>query len=270
MNNDISSIIIGLGLSTAVFSFKSGVGQYYYLAAESNRKKKLWFLMLSALAYFMVFIISFLLLSKTDILRFINGNNTVNLFLKSGTYMHFLWAGILIICGFAILKSRPREIGTVGLKPTKSKGWLLLAIPCPVCASAIFLICLFLNNIFPDHTFLMVNATYGFFLIFTLLTISALLLFAAKTSATPESILGGLMLIIGAYFILILIVSPLFKELESVYRIAVYQSGKSVNKFISKNFMWTTVLLTSLILITGFICRLIKIKELKNAVIRSS
>src|SRR3989339_1486502 len=214
MKPEISSLLLGIGFSTAVFAFKTGVGNYYYLSGNRKSAEKLFFIVISSFAYFAIFFLSFYLLKNSDFMIALNDSDYVKLFFQSGIYIHFFWAAILFAWGIFILKSKKAYVEAELNKSCGSRAWAFLAIPCPVCASAIFIACFFLDNLFPGKTALLIGLSFMFFLLVCYMTVGTLMIAGRKISPDPTSILGGMMLIISSYFTLMLIVAPHFPELH--------------------------------------------------------
>lgn len=258
MTIEYSSLIIGVGISTGLFAFKTGVGEYYFISRQNRILKKFIFTVITAIVYLTIFALSFFIVNREN---FIFNNIAIlqDLF-KSGVYIHFFWAVALFIWGYFLLKSDHSH--------KNRKAWMLLAVPCPVCASAIFLVCAFLNNIFPEKTLLLLILSSGFFLMINFLTIACLIFFGRKFSASPEKILGNLMILIGAYFVLMLLIAPHFSEIKSVYRLSLYE-GSGIETTTLQSRM-TVFLFSVMTFITGFIYKNFKIRNFKNGIIRPS
>ncbi|NNK00146.1 MAG: hypothetical protein HKP58_07010, partial [Desulfatitalea sp.] len=134
------SLILGILFSIGVFSVKSGVGLSYYLFQTVSKRTRLGTYVLSAGAYLLVFLASVLILKKIELIRHMD---VVQDFVQSGMLIHLIMAAMLMVWGVVLLK---RD----GTLHQKSKGWLLLAAPCPVCAIVIFFSVGFLMTCFPD------------------------------------------------------------------------------------------------------------------------
>ena len=101
-----------------------------------------------------------------------------------------------------------------------SRGWLLLTIPCPVCASAIFLVCAFARMLFPDSVRLLYWLVPAFFLLANAASLLLLWGLQRMSGMNPLHLAGRVMILIALYFILILLIAPQFSKIESLYAAA--------------------------------------------------
>ena len=130
-------LLIGLGFSVAVFAFKTAVGEFYALSG-ANGRKKLWLLTGSTAVYILLFAAAFLFDSFVQPFAFLQ-NGT---FLQAGIGIHLLIAAGFFLWGVLLLTSGN------GHRP--ARGWWLLIIPCPVCASVIIFATSFAGLLLPD------------------------------------------------------------------------------------------------------------------------
>jgi predicted transporter len=207
------SLILGVLFSIGVFAVKSGVGLSYVVSAQQKRRSKAGAVMLFALIYLCVFGVAVLALERIDPVAHMAA---IRSFIQSGMMLHLLMAGLLMIWGLMLLRR------TEGSRPT-SRGWLILAVPCPVCVTVIFFSAGFLITCFPDTPLSAVLALYLAFVLINLLTMAVTALYRKNTATTPESFLGAAMLLASLYFFLSVTVMPQFADVENVYRLAVYQ-----------------------------------------------
>ena len=61
-------------------------------------------------------------------------------------------------------------------------------------------------------------------MLLSFLSATVLYLFNTVIDSTPESLLGGSMLFISAYFILSVIIMPQFADIDKIYRMAAYDN----------------------------------------------
>jgi predicted transporter len=207
------SLILGVLFSIGVFAIKSGVGISYVVSAQRNRRSKAGAVVLFVAAYFCVFAVAVVVLKRIDPVAHMVA---IRSFIQSGMMLHLVMAGLLMIWGLTLLRR------TEGSRPT-SKGWLMLAVPCPVCVTVIFFSAGFLITCFPDAPLAAVLALYLAFVLINLLTMAVVALYRKKTDTSPESFLGGAMLLAALYFFLSVTVMPQFADVEKVYRLAMYQ-----------------------------------------------
>jgi predicted transporter len=207
------SLILGVLFSIGIFAVKSGVGISYFVAGQEKKRAKAGAFLLFALTYFIVFAAAAFILDRIDPIRHLTAIQT---FIQSGIIIHLVMAGLLMAWGITLLKQ------TNGSR-LKSKGWLMLAVPCPVCVTVIFFSAGFLITCFPDTPKSVVTALYLAFVIVNLVTMGMIFLYRKRQATPPESFLGGSMLMIAAYFFLSVTVMPQFADVEKIYRLAMYQ-----------------------------------------------
>lgn len=207
------SLILGVLFSIGVFAVKSGVGIAYVVCAQQKRRSKAGAVMLFALVYLFVFGASVLVLNHIDPLQHMAA---IQGFIQSGMTLHLVMACLLMVWGLMLLKRTGRSRAT-------SRGWLMLAVPCPVCVTVIFFSAGFLITCFPDTPLYAVLALYLAFITINLITMAVVVLYRQKTDTTPESFLGAAMLLAALYFFLSVTVMPQFADIEKVYRLAMHQ-----------------------------------------------
>lgn len=253
------SLLIGIALSMAVFAVKSGIGIHYCLAGSASFKGKTLRLSLFYFLYLMLFLASGQVLAGVDPVKHLD-----SLFhlVESGMVIHFIMAAMLALWGIHLLRhvnqeyqnandSRNEYQNVNGNKNEfqnandsrnefqnvngnrsensrrKSRAWLMLAVPCPVCAMVIFVSLGMLTAFFPSHPMGVTLSLFITFSLMTLLTIGIMRGITKKYSkdSTPEGMLGSAMLFISAYFLLSMTLMPQFAELETVYRLALSSSA---------------------------------------------
>jgi predicted transporter len=209
------SLIIGVVMSIGLFAVKSGAGIGYRLARQQRWIGKIVVLLLFTGAYAMLFGLVAVLLHLLDPVRHLKAVQT---FMQSGMVIHVILAGVMTIWGVVLLKRTTIE-------ETPSRGWLLLAAPCPVCAAMILFSAALLVSLFPDQLLPVISGLYAVFVLISLLTIVVVgLYYKSRARRGPEFFLGGVMLLVAAYFILSVTVMPQFADLNKVYRLAGYAS----------------------------------------------
>ena len=214
---ELKSLLLGLSFTIGIFALKSGAGLHYFISRKRGMKTKILFLLLYGLVYFLIFMLSSLLLKRIDIIRYFD---IIQAFLRSGMFIHVLMAGGLFVWGIVLLKGKDRR--------DKSLGWAVLVIPCPVCITVIFLSAAFLISMFPDSGHKAVLVAYLGFMAVVIITIIGMTLLSAKTDSTAESILGAAMLIMAVYFLLSVIIMPQFGDIDNIYGLAAYRGEKQV------------------------------------------
>ncbi len=208
------SLILGVLFSIGIFAVKSGVGISYFVAAREKKGARIGGLLLFALIYFLVFAAAAYSLSRIDPIRHLAA---IQSFIQSGMMVHVIMAGLMMAWGVMLLK---QSNGSA----RRSMGWLMLAVPCPVCATVIFFSAGFLITCFPERPNFVVLALYLAFMLINLVTMGVVFLYPKRKTTPPESFLGGTMLLLAVYFFLSVTVMPHFADIDKVYRMARYQA----------------------------------------------
>ncbi len=248
---ELESLFLGLTFTIGIFALKSGVGLHYLFTRRHSLKGRILLSIGSALAYFFIFFVSYLILKKINMIEYYN---TFQGFFRSGMYIHSFMAAGLIIWGIYLLKND-------GKQQEMSRAFYLLIIPCPLCASVIFLTTAFLMTYFPHAGLPVVMGAYLFFLTINFLTILCLILSDVKPDSVPEHTLGAAMLLIAVYFILSVIVMPQFGDIDKIYRIAAYRGEKA---FISTRNILSLLTAMSTFFMVGYLIKKRKIRRKIN------
>ncbi|MDX9787511.1 MAG: DUF2162 family putative transporter [Desulfobacterales bacterium] len=216
------SLILGVLFSIGIFAVKSGAGISYVLAVQKKKRAGVAAFFLFALVYGVVFAGAAVLLKRIDPVRHLAAIQT---FIQSGMIIHLVMAGLLVIWGLRLLTQPPAS-------RTRSRAWVMLAVPCPVCITVIFFSAGFLITCFPDIPALAVLALYCAFMLVNLVTLEVMFLYRHQRPMAPESFLGGAMLLMAAYFILSVTIMPQFAEMENIYRLAMHHDQTHSQKVI--------------------------------------
>lgn len=208
------SLILGVLFSIGVFAGKSGIGLAYLLERTPSWQGKAVRLLGFALLYGLVFALAAWGLRVLDPLAHLE---SIQRFLQSGMQAHLLMAGVMIAWGLALLR-KPHQHGNA------SRGWLLLTLPCPVCATVIVFSLAFGLSLFPDHFSQVAGGLYLAFLVISLMVMGLMLGLGKMTAQSAESLLGGAMVLLGTYFLLSMAILPQFADVDKIYRMAHYQA----------------------------------------------
>lgn len=208
------SLILGVLFSIGVFAGKSGIGLAYLLGRTPSWPGKIFRLLAFALLYALVFALAAWGLRVLDPLAHLE---TIQRFLQSGMQAHLVMAGVMIAWGMALLR-RPHQ------HDRSSRGWLLLTLPCPLCATVIVFSLAFGLSLFPDHFSQFTGGLYLAFLVISLLVMGLLLGVGTMTAQSAESLLGGAMVLLGTYFLLSMAILPQFTDVDTIYRMAHHQA----------------------------------------------
>lgn len=242
------SLILGVLLSIGIFAVKSGTGLAYLFAGQERLKNRIIGFIIFSLSYMAVFFAAELLIS--------NINPEVHLMkiqkiLKSGMLIHIVMAFFMLLWGVLLLRHK-------GSDHKKSKGWMLLAFPCPVCITVIFISLGFLITLYPDNPKTVVSGLYAAFIGINLFTVICIGLYRKHRDVELESFLGSIMLLIAVYFIVSVTVMPHFSDIDKVYRLATYKGNQPPQELLH---IVPFLLLTVFAFAGGFILKLNKIKR---------
>ncbi len=217
---ELKSLILGLIFGLGVFALKSGVGLGYLLTTVSGTKRRWLIGGVHVLAYLCLFLICGLLLSQVSLLDYFP---QLQKLFAAGMTLHLISAILLGGWGFLLLKKRPEDSGK-----WKNRGWLLLSLPCPVCASVILLETAFMMNLYPDHKLVALVSMAAGFSVIQLLSGMILLWQSTAGSKDANQSLGVLMCLLAAYFLLALCIVPQFAQIDRIYRLS-QGRGEPVN-----------------------------------------
>lgn len=210
MSLEWMGIAAGLMLALGIFAVKVALGLHYFYAVCAVPRRRVFFLFLTGILYGLLFAFSFMLISRVDVFRFA-GDALV--FFRWGSVLHLFLSAGMFVWGVRLL-SQPEHVAPGrGL----ARGWLLLAIPCPVCASAIFLISALLLMLYPAWEAGIVVVIPLFFAAVVGVAWGGLALWRRRGQVSPLRLTGGMMILIALYFTLILLIAPHFQEAEKLY-----------------------------------------------------
>ncbi len=210
------NLILGVLFSIGIFAAKSGLGIACLVAGQKQKRSKIGAFSLFALSYGLVFAAVVLLPAWIEPVRH---PTVIQSWVRSGMIVHLSLAVLLMVWGVLLLKNghRCRQ---------RSKGWLL-ALPCPVCVTVIFLAAGFLRACFPGAPKTAVLALFLAFVLIHVLTVTMIGRYRQACSIPSETLLGGAMLLIALYFTVSVAVMPQFDDVGRIYRLARYQGQAS-------------------------------------------
>ena len=208
----VISMIVGVLFGMGIFAAKTGLGLYTGMAWM----KKRWMIIgLVCALYGFLFYASWRILSLKDMTTWLPHVMGV---IEAGTQIHLTMAGFMLAWGLWLLGRKP---GT----HHKSKGWLMLVLPCPLCMTVIVCTTGMLMSAFPDHAPILTGLLYLVFIVVLLLMFKTVDLVKKYFSVPPETLLGGAMVMLSVYFFVSMTVMPHVAELENIYRLARYQGS---------------------------------------------
>ena len=199
---EIKSLILGLVFTLGIFALKSGAGLSYFISSQKQKK-----IIMAAFFYGFILGCCWLLMNNIALPDYLN---VIMILTKGSMAVHSLLAALLFVWG-AILLTRRENL------QQKSHGWLLLALPCPVCLLVLFSSSALLYTFFPEKTFYMF-ALYGGFIATSFAVALGLHVFIRDQQT--ERVLGGCMVFSASYFVLTILITPHFSGIESIYRLS--------------------------------------------------
>ena len=215
---EMLGLFLGLMLSTGMFAVKAAVGGWHCLALHGGRHPWLPFIFL--VPYLILFEIAFWLLSSIGMDRLSEFSLR---YFGLGVLLHLLMCVGLVIWGYRLLiREDTCKHG--------DRSWMLLAFPCPVCASAILLSCVMAQLLYPTASGLLRHGLPLAFAILYLTTFAGLWTIRRFTGVTALHLAGWMMLLIAAYFVLLLMISPQWTQLDRIHALASHGIPPNLNK----------------------------------------
>ena len=228
----IKSLIMGLIFTLGIFAVKSGIGLYYLTTVKKSFKTSFF----SIFSYFMVFMLSYFIIVKINLLNYFGFFQS---FLKSAMWIHILLAIGMIWWGINILTNIRNN----------TKAYLMLVLPCPFCSLSIFLALSFVVNFTGSYSVKWVLLLYLVFLIIQLLTIFLIKILNIKNI---NDFLGFSLIFVGVYFLITFCIAPVFTEIGRIYRLSKYSS--SLNFMLGEKYI-LSYFLFFIVIFSGFIFR---------------
>lgn len=223
------------GILTAflVFGVKVGLGLGAQFCSKAvSRYSKYGFVVGSLFAYLLLFFAMFALITGLNLLEYLD---QVARLLKYGIILHLVLALGLFYWGTKLLISIPKKQLHFPFKAS-----LLLVIPCPVCATVILLnltLAYALFSLSPSVTTLLL---FGFFSSIILITCAITFLLNHHIKSI-DTFLGMSMVAVSFYFLLTIIIAPIYPELKAAYSMALskfqylnIRGGLKICRMISK------------------------------------
>ena len=204
---ELKSLILGLVLSMGAFALKSGVGLGYAMTGSNSFFRQTLILIGFTFCYAGSFLLSALILNLADLAYWYR---QIEVLFKSGMVIHMILAGLLAFWGVKLLSRKPKDYG-------RTKAWLFLAFPCPVCFSVILLNTGLITSLYPDRPNFIWWMLSGFIL--TSFVAAFVIILLGRRQRT-ENMLGAMMLYMAVYFILCVTIIPQFGDFETIYRIS--------------------------------------------------
>ncbi|PTN35578.1 DUF2162 family putative transporter [Desulfonatronum sp. SC1] len=204
---EVKSLILGLVFTMGVFAFKAGAGLGHGLRRQAGLRRNLLVVGGFYGGYLLLFALAWLMVAHFDFLAHLQMVMTLA---AGGMLLHFLLAALLLLWGVVLLQKQSDQPAAA------SRGWLLLALPCPVCFAVILFTMAFLHNLLPGNPWLMAWLAGGFVLV----SLGSGLLFFLLNQKVGGHGLGLVMVLAALYFLLTIAIVPQFGDLERIYRIS--------------------------------------------------
>lgn len=236
---EYQSLILGVLLSIGIFAIKSGAGLAYLFSGRKGLRRDITGFLLFSITYGIIFFAAMFILKRIDPLSHLM---RIQQLIRSGMLIHVVMALLMIAWGILLIKHKR-------VSNKKSRGWMLLVIPCPVCITVIFITTGFLMALYPDHSYIVVSGLFAAFIIISLLTVLLISLYSRRQDIQLESFLGTIMLLIAFYFIISVTVMPHFADIDKVYRLAMYKGKREPHEITNIVYCLTVLSLT---FISGF------------------
>lgn len=210
---ELKTLWLGLLVSMGAFAVKTGLGWAYLWSKCPPGRKALASALVVGL-YALLFGLVHLLVARLNPLAHYE---LLAPLWRSGVTLHWLVAACLFLWGLILLKSPAAECAG-----RRSRGWLALVVPCPVCLSVVLMAAAGLILYFPDQAPAATAALLAAFL--TIAALSGLVFIVGRNadSQSLEATLGLAMIMMALYFMVSALVMPQFSELSQVYRLAAY------------------------------------------------
>ena len=213
--------IAGILIALSTFGIKVGLGiaAICYNRIISGRRK-FFFLSGIILVYLLLFFSLYTLTRHFQLLNYLDRFLQV---LRYGMAIHLLIALGLILWGVSLLLRQTPLLQ----RERSNKEALLLIFPCPVCATVILLTISLAHSVLPFSLLSTTGLLFGTFSIISLATVATLFPFRRKIGKSDSSFLGLVMVIVALYFLLTVLIAPVYQETQDVYRLASQNTGNT-------------------------------------------
>ena len=125
---ELKTIVLGMFIALSAFSVKVGIG-WAYLCSQRPMRHKITVSCAMLASYAIIFAMTYWIVTSFNILA------RYDVFLplwRGGVVLHWITAIFLLVWGLFLLKSRREDNCN-----RRSKAWIALVVPCPVCAGVI-------------------------------------------------------------------------------------------------------------------------------------
>ncbi len=205
--------LTGILSAFSIFGIKTGLGlgaQIY--SRKISVEKKLLFSAATFIIYLLLFICLFYVITRFNLLNHMD--QFVNL-LQYGMLVHFAVAAGLLFWGIKLILRRSGD-----QQSHAGHASMLLICPCPVCATVILLNLTLAYSLFALSPFLTTLILFSLFGGIVIMTSALICLFRHKSNS-GNSFLGMSMSLIALWFLLTVIIAPVYPEIKAAFAMAV-------------------------------------------------
>ena len=211
--------ITGILVAFSVFGIKVGLGlgaQIYNRTVSLS--KRVIFLVGCLFIYLLLFFCLYYVITHFNLLNYLD--HFVNM-LQYGMLLHLAVALGLLLWGGKLLLQNPAEHKHLPLRAS-----LLLIVPCPVCATVILLNLTLAYSLFTLSPLLTTLTLFALFSGIIILALGLIFPFRHKIGS-GNSFLGMAMVLVSLYFLITVIIAPIYPEIKSAFTMAVSNSPVS-------------------------------------------
>ena len=228
--------VTGILVAFSVFGIKVGLGLGSLIYNRTiSGIKKIFLFFGTSLIYFILFCVLYLCVTRFNLLNYLD--RIMNM-IQYGMLLHLAVALGLLFWGTGLL------LQTSAKKENHLPGSvLLLILPCPVCATVILLNLTLAYSIFSISPFMVTLILFILFIGIIIITLGVIFPARHKIGA-DNSFLGMTMVLISLYFLMTVIIAPIYPDIKAAFAMAC--SNSPVNKadtFGTTVFAFSTVLL---------------------------
>jgi len=213
--------VTGILVAFSVFGVKVGLGlgSLLYSRTIPGIKKVLLFFG-TGLIYFILFCTLYLCVTRFNLLNYLD--RIMNM-IQYGMLLHLAVALGLLFWGTGLLLQN---------SPEKEKhlpgSVLLLILPCPVCATVILLNLTLAYSVFSISSFVVTLILFTLF--FGIIIIALGVIFPARHKiGAGNSFLGMTMVMISLYFLMTVIIAPIYPDIKAAFTMACSNSPVSTS-----------------------------------------
>ena len=205
--------ITGVLAAFSIFGIKAGLGLGSYIYSRSFQTgKKIMFLSATFLTYMSLFFCLYYIITRFHLSDYLNHIMSL---LRYGMILHFIVAIGLLFWGLRLLFQNIDKYSD-----HLQKAGILLIVPCPVCATVVLLNLTLACSLFSLHPLFITMTLFSIFIGIVFFTTALIFPFRYKIHS-GNSFLGLSMIFVSLYFLLTIIIAPIYPELNTAFSMAV-------------------------------------------------